>query len=230
MSETSVLFEPSDGRGASLGVRTILIVDDNRDFAELLSTALDLEDGLRCVGTAATAAEGVRLAGLLQPEMVIMDLQMPGEDGLSGTREIRLSMPDTLVAVLSAHGAASWVEQAAEAGAHAFIVKDGRLPEMVAALRRVHRGSVLTTPVVVRGADRDQPDRLRDPLPVLTTSEHDVLISMSRGVRPRHTARDLGISAHDCRELTKSLHSKLRATSTVQTLSRARHFGLLVAD
>jgi DNA-binding NarL/FixJ family response regulator len=199
MSETSVLYDSSTRQGVSNGVRTILIVDDNRDFAELLATVLDLAEGLRCVGIAATAAEGIRLASVLKPEMVIMDLQMPGEDGLCATREIRQAMPETLVAVLSAHGTAEWVALAADAGAHAFLVKDGRLPEMVAALRRVHSGSALRVPEVSREA-RPAPSR-REP---------EVVSPGSPESGPRDPARDPKTSGHQSRDLAKSLQSRLR--------------------
>jgi DNA-binding NarL/FixJ family response regulator len=203
MSETSLLFDASTRQGVSNGVRTILIVDDNRDFAELLATALDLAGGLRCVGIAGTAAEGLRLASVLKPEMVIMDLQMPGEDGLCATRGIRQALPETLVAVLSAHGTAEWVALAADAGAHAFIVKDGRLPEMIAALRRVHRGSVLRAaagprePQPVPG--RREPDR-----------KQDVVRPASVETGSRQKARDPETSGHQPRELARSLQSRLR--------------------
>jgi DNA-binding NarL/FixJ family response regulator len=202
MSETSVLFDSSTRQGVSNGVRTILIVDDNRDFAELLATVLDLAEGLRCVGIAATAAEGIRLASVLKPEMVIMDLQMPGEDGLCATREIRQAMPETLVAVLSAHGTAEWVALAADAGAHAFLVKDGRLPEMVAALRRVHSGSALR-PREASGKARPAP----------SPHEQDVVSPVSPvspETGPRDPARAPGTSGHQSRELARSLQSKLR--------------------
>jgi DNA-binding NarL/FixJ family response regulator len=199
MSETSVLYDSSTRQGVSNGVRTILIVDDNRDFAELLATVLDLADGLRCVGIAATAAEGIRLASVLKPEMVIMDLQMPGEDGLCATREIRQAMPETLVAVLSAHGTAEWVALAADAGAHAFLVKDGRLPEMVAALRRVHSGSAPRVPEVSREA-RPAPSR----------REQEVVSPGSPESGPRDPVRDPETSGHQSRDLAKSLQSRLR--------------------
>jgi DNA-binding NarL/FixJ family response regulator len=199
MSETSVLFDSSTRPGVSNGVRTVLIVDDNRDFAELLATALDLAEGLQCIGIAGTAAEGIRLASVLKPEMVIMDLQMPGEDGLCATREIRQVMPETLVAVLSAHGTAEWVALAADAGAHAFIVKDGRLPEMVTALRRVHSGSVLATPDGGRAARA-----------VAGRREQDVVSPGSLDPGPRPPAPDRETSGHQSRELARSLQSRLR--------------------
>src|SRR4051812_4461303 len=94
---------------AEVGVRTILVVDDHRSFAEMLAAALDTVDGLTCVATAGTAAEGITLAGRLKPSIVIMDIQMPGQDGLLATRRIREVAPDTLIAVVTAYRDQQWI-------------------------------------------------------------------------------------------------------------------------
>jgi DNA-binding NarL/FixJ family response regulator len=206
-------------------LKTILVVDDNPMFAEMLSYALDTSAGLACLATASTAADGVRLAALLKPDVAIIDIQMPGRDGLFAAREIRHHTPGTLVAVVSAHGDAKWVALAAEAGAHAFIVKTGRLSEMVDALHQICSEDAIAIPAGVAEAGRQPRDGA---VPVLTVDELKVLTSMGLGTSPRSTARDLGISMHTCRGLTRSLSRKLTASSAVETVSRGRHFGLIV--
>jgi DNA-binding NarL/FixJ family response regulator len=132
------------------GVRTILVVDDHRSFADMLSAALDTVDGLTCVATAVTAAEGIALAARLRPSIVIMDIQMPGQDGLMATRKIREVAPDTLIAVVTAHRDQEWIARAAQAGASAFIPKTGSLLEMLDVLRRIHHGQLVVAPSAYR--------------------------------------------------------------------------------
>jgi DNA-binding NarL/FixJ family response regulator len=210
-------------------VKTVLVVDDNPLFAELLSYALDTSVGLRCLATASTAADGMRLAALLRPDLVLIDIQMPGQDGLFAAREIRRATPGTLVAMVSAHGDARWAALAAEAGAHAFIAKTGRLPELVDALHRICLADTIALPAVVVDAGSEGGDGAGDRVPVLTIEELGVLTAMGLGSGRRSTARELGISMRTCRGVTRSLGLKLAATGPVETVSRGRHFGLIAA-
>src|SRR5215210_5947824 len=96
-----------------LRLTRILIVDDHRSFADLLSAALDTVPGMRCVGTASSAAQGLARAVALRPDIVVMDIQMARQDGLQATRHIRDAVPETLVAVVTAHRDPDWVSRAA---------------------------------------------------------------------------------------------------------------------
>src|SRR4051812_39024375 len=85
------------------GETTVLIVDDHRSFADLLAAALETVPGVRCLGTAVSAAEGIQRVRELPPSVVVMDIQMPGTDGLVATRRLRAASPQTAVAVVTAH-------------------------------------------------------------------------------------------------------------------------------
>jgi CheY-like chemotaxis protein len=112
------------------------VVDDHRTFAELLSGAL-VAAGMDAVGIAFSTAQGVAMAQELQPDIVVMDIQMPRQDGLSATRQIREATPNAVVAVVTAHHDPEWVVRAAQAGTSAFISKDGSLSEMIDVVSRV---------------------------------------------------------------------------------------------
>ena len=117
---------------------TILFVDDHCNFAALLSAALNTVPGMRCVGTAATAADGIALAKNLQPNIVAIDIRLiSGEDGLATTRRVKEVAPDAVVAMISAYRDPEWITRAARAGASAFIPKTGSLSDMLDMLYRI---------------------------------------------------------------------------------------------
>src|ERR1700712_3405876 len=125
------VIQSSSGQLSTQRTMSILIIDDHRSFAELLSAALDTVPGMTCVGIATTAATGIARAAELRPTVVVTDIHMPGQDGLFATRRIREVAPDSLIAVVTAYTEPEWISRAARAGACAFIPKDGSLTEMI---------------------------------------------------------------------------------------------------
>jgi DNA-binding NarL/FixJ family response regulator len=208
-------------------VRTmsVLVVDDHRIFAELLSGALAAA-GMRPLGTATSAAQALAMTRDLQPDIVVMDIQMPGQDGLAATRRIRELSPGTIVAVVTAHRDPDWVVRAAQAGASAFVPKNGSLDEMIDVLTRVRGDQMLVAPSAFGGGVPSEGPKTED-RPSLTRREQEVLECLGRGMPAKAIARVLGISLETCRGYVKSLHVKLGVRSQLEAVIRAQELGLL---
>jgi len=206
----------------------VLVVDDHRAFADLLSGAL-AASGMECVGTANSGAQAVTMAAALQPDIVVMDIQMPREDGLSATRRIREAAPGAVVAVVTAHRDPDWVVRAAQAGASAFIPKDGSLAEMLDVLGRVRMGQMLVAPSTFAAgrAGTATPRAVREVAPELTRREQQVLDCLGKGMQVKAIARIFGITQETCRGYVKSLHVKLGARSQLEAVVKAQQLGLL---
>jgi len=206
----------------------VLVVDDHRTFADLLAGAL-ASAGMDAVGTANSAAQAVAMAQDLQPDIVVMDIEMPRQDGLAATRRIREVAPNAVVAVVTAHRDPDWVVRAAQAGASAFIPKDGSLAEMIDVLSRVQAGQMLVAPSTFSGGPTCAPaaDPERAAQPTLTRREQEVLDCLGRGMQVKAIARVLGITLETCRGYVKSLHAKLGVRSQLEAVVKAQQLGLL---
>lgn len=209
----------------------ILVVDDHRSFAELLSLALTAEPDLECVAIAGSGTEAIVAARDLSPDIVVMDIEMPRQDGLAATRRIREVAPNAVIVVVTAHRDPQWVVRATQAGASAFVPKNGSLPEMLDVLRRARPGGMLVAPSAFAAAPSASlpPQPTNANVPVLTHREHDVLVWLGRGMAPKAIARVLGISLNTCRGYVKSLLAKLGVNSQLEAVVKAQQLGLIEA-
>ncbi len=207
---------------AAVPETTVLIVDDHQSFADLLAAALDGVEGIRCVGTVSSASEAVERVLDLRPSVVVMDIEMPGTDGLVATRSVRLASPETAVAVVTAHQDAEWVARAARAGASVFIPKGGPLAEMIALLHGARPGTMKVAPSALATIDADEVVGHH-----LTAREREVLVYIGQGLEPKSIAKVMGISVHTCRGYLKSVYATLRVSSRIAAVNRARELGLI---
>jgi DNA-binding NarL/FixJ family response regulator len=205
---------------------TVLIVDDHRSFADLLAAALDSVAGIRCLGTASSAAEGMRQVEALSPSVVVMDIQMPGIDGLVATRRLRNASPSTAVAVVTAHHDGEWVARAAQAGASAFIPKNGSLAEMIAMLKSAQPGRMQVASSVLSGTASARSGYAEAPHD-LTSRQREVLGYIAQGLQTKSIAKVMGISVHTCRGYTKAVYAKLQVSSRIEAVNRARQLRLI---
>lgn len=206
--------------------RRVLVVDDHRTFAELLSLAVSAEPDLECVAIAGSGAEAVAAAQELQPDVVVMDIEMPRQDGLTATRRIREVAPAAVIVVVTAHRDPQWVVRATQAGASAFVPKNGSLPEMLDVLRRARSGGMLVAASGFASALASEAPAAPE-APNLTHRELDVLVCLGRGMAPKAIARVLGISLNTCRGYVKSLLAKLGVNSQLEAVVKAQRLGLI---
>ena len=123
-----------------MGIMDILLVDDHAATREEMVSLIQEEEDLHVVGQAADGEEGVRLARQLHPDVVVMDVVMPGMNGIAATEAVRASEPETHILALSNHTGANLVEVVLRAGATGYVRKDRAYEELVPAIRAVVRG------------------------------------------------------------------------------------------
>lgn len=221
-----IAADPVEPDPATAQPTTVLIVDDHRSFADLLAAALNTVPSLRCVGTASTAPEGIARAAELRPGIVVMDIRLHQHDGLAACRRIREASPETVIAVVTAHREPEWISRSAQAGASAFIPKNGSLKEMLHVLSNLRSGQMMVAPSAYDGPPMSPPGS-GEPAPSMTPRELDVLRCLGKGMAAKGIARVLGISMHTCRGHVKSLHSKLGASSQLEAVVKAQALGLI---
>jgi DNA-binding NarL/FixJ family response regulator len=205
----------------------VLIIDDHTMLAELLSTSLQFEPDLDLVGHAATAAEGLTLVGMRRPDVVLMDLGLPDQDGIVTTRKILAAYPEIRVVMLTGSADPKAVSSAAAAGVCAFLPKNGGVRDILLALRTARQGSMMVAPQVIAGMSTDEALQEAPALPRLTPREQEVLEALGRGLDTRRMARHLGITPNTCRGYIKSLLLKLGCHSQLEAVARAHELRLI---
>lgn len=211
--------------------KTVLIIEDQRAFADALALAISLEPDLECVGMASTAADGLALAGENIPDVVLVDLGLPDNRGVELVVDLRAKCPDASVIVLTGRSDGRVLREVAGARADGFISKSAPLHAVMHAVRSASSGGAGVTVSSESLAVLDEgpaPDRGgADATVRLTSRELDILRLLNDGKRVADMAEALHMSVHTCRDHVKGILTKLSAHSQVEALARARQLGLL---
>lgn len=211
---------------------SVLVVDDHPLFREGLADVVRAMPGVSTVMEAADGADAVATATELQPDVVVMDLHMPGTSGIEATRHILATLPRTRVLVLTMLENDESVVSALRAGARGYIVKGATRREIARAIEGVAAGDVVLGPVVGakvlglfnRGADRG--DGRVVPFPELTDRELEVLDLVARGLANAAIARRLFLSEKTVRNIVSAIFGKLGVASRAEVVARARDAGM----
>jgi DNA-binding NarL/FixJ family response regulator len=200
----------------------VLVADDHAIVRTGIRHVLESEPGFDVVGEAATGAEAIEAARKLRPDVVVLDISMPGASGLSVVGELRRSVPEARVLILSMHDNTEYVLESLRTGAHGYLLKDTAATELRGAIRTVRRGESYFSPpiasrlsAVLRGAGDVGPSLLGQ----LTARERQVLVGVAEGRTNREIAVDLGISHRTVETHRESLMRKL-GVRTVAGLTR----------
>lgn len=197
---------------------SILIADDHPVVRQGLRTFLELQEDLEVVGEAGGGEEAVAMARQLLPDVVLMDLVMPGLDGIEATRRIRAESPTTRVIVLTSFAEDEKVFPSIKAGAAGYLLKDVEPEALAEAIRTVQRGEALLHPTVAAklmqefGAERRAPGELER----LTERELEVLRLVARGMSNREIAGELVLSEKTVKTHVSNILAKLHLADRTQ--------------
>jgi DNA-binding NarL/FixJ family response regulator len=195
---------------------TILVADDHPVVRQGLRTFLATQEDLDVVGEAATCTEAAECAAELRPDVVLLDLVMPGGDGIEAARKIRDASPESKVIVLTSYPDDATVLPALEAGAAGYLLKDVEPRELADGVRRVHRGESLLHPSVAQRVIREAVGPAAPERDALTPRELDVLRLIARGLPNKLIARELGIAERTVKTHVSSIFAKLGVTDRTQ--------------
>jgi DNA-binding NarL/FixJ family response regulator len=208
----------------------ILIADDHPLFRKGMRTLLESLPDFLVVGEAATGEEAVDMAASLQPEVVLMDLQMPEGGGLPAIHQIMNASPHIHILVVTLFEDDDSVFAALRAGARGYILKDAQEDEMLRAIRAVGSGEAIFSPAIaVRLMDYFVTTRAELPkevFPELTEREREILNLIARGETNPKIAERLTISVKTVRNHVANIYSKLQVADRAQAAIRAREAGL----
>jgi DNA-binding NarL/FixJ family response regulator len=195
-----------------------LVVDDHRSYAEALSFALARTEGIESIGCAFSVDEAIERVRQDQPDVVLLDWQLPDVDGVEGIGRIRAVRSATKIILISGHAAGNLERLATSAGASALLPKESSIADIVSTVRRCAKGEVITT------ATSTIPPEQRV---ALTRRETEILWLLAKGKDAPRIASELFISVHTVRGYIKDLRRKFAATSQLQVIALARAQGLL---
>lgn len=196
----------------------VLLVDDHTLFREGLAALLSYHDDFVVVGEAADAAGALTQAHALNPDLVLMDIDMPGEDGVIATRRLKEALPDIAVVMVTVHDDTDKLLEAIKAGAQGYLLKNIRSVELIDQLRGLARGEAaisrrIATRMLEEFGRKDEP---AEPEAELTTRELEVLELVAARLSNKEIAAKLFISEHTVKNHIKNVLGKLHLRSRRQ--------------
>lgn len=212
----------------------ILLADDHALFREGLAGLIAAQPDFEVVGEAGDGLEALVKARDLAPDLILMDITMPGCDGLEATRRIKRELPAAVIVILTVRDEDDKLFEAVRSGAQGYILKSIRSPDMVDLLRRAVRGEAALTPALAgrmleefRRLSQRASEMPRGQILALTPREQEVLTLAAEGRTDQEIAEGLVISVHTVKSHMRNILAKLHVSSRYEAAQLARERGLL---
>ena len=212
----------------------VLVVDDHAVVREGIRSVLERQPGFEVVGEAADGAAALKLATATNPDVVVLDVSMPGGSGLRTAADLRTQVPEARVLILSMYDNAEYVLEAVRAGASGYLLKDSAATDLRQAVTKVHAGESYFSSAVeaqLTAAKRGEIDRESQSgkLGMLSGREREVLARIARGLTNKEIGTELGISHRTVETHRESLMRKLRIHTVAGLTKFALETGLATA-
>ncbi|HEX6303948.1 MAG TPA: response regulator transcription factor [Anaerolineales bacterium] len=212
----------------------VLLADDHDLFREGLAGIIALQPDMEVVGDASDGLEAIIKANELEPDLILMDIQMPGTDGLEATGKIMKELPETTIVVLTVRDEEEKLFEAIKNGARGYLLKNIRSKEMLKMLRGAMEGEAAISPSLAgrmleefRRLSKLAPVDLDEEMVSLTQREQEVLSLAATGASDKEISEQLYISVHTVKSHMRNILSKLQVNSRREAARLAKHKGLL---
>ena len=218
LSSDAVTDTPVDNE---IRIIRVLVVDDHQVVREGLRRIIELNNEIEVVGEASNGEEAITKATALSPDVITMDLKMPGMDGIVATQEIKQKMPDVAIIMFTLY-AEDFVKQAIEAGASGYLLKDSNCEQITKAIHQVHDGFWPIAPSLTRDlvAEFTQLSRSGRSL-ILTKRQTEVLKLIADGMSSKEIGSQLFISTSTVKREIRQILNKLKVNDRAQAVSQA---------
>ena len=208
----------------------VLIADDHPLFRHGLFALLNISPDFEVVGEATSGEEVVTMAAKLQPDVILMDIHMPGGNGIEATRRILHTSPNIRILIITMFEDDASVFTAMRAGARGYVLKDAQKADMLAAIQAVGRGEAIFSPTIATHLidffAAPRPAVPPQAFPELTEREREILDLIAKGHSNTEIATRLVLSPNTVRNYVSNVFSKLQVADRAQAIIRARESGL----
>jgi two-component system, NarL family, response regulator NreC len=208
----------------------VLLADDHQLFRDGLRALLQRSPGFAVAGEASDGLEALRLTHELHPDIVLLDISMPGLNGVEATRRIAAEMPKTCVLILSMHADRRFVAETLRAGASGYLLKDSAFPEVVRAIQSALEGHVFLSPAITDVVAQEFAGRVQTPqnsaFQLLSPREREVLQLLAEGRATKEIASKLAVSGKTVETHRRQIMEKLDLHSVAELTKYAIREGL----
>jgi len=212
----------------------VLLADDHVLVRQGIRQFLEDADDIVVVGEAADGAQAVRLAEQLKPDLVLLDIQMPGMNGIDATHQIKARLPEVRVLILTAYDEDPYVFALLQAGANGYLLKTIEVEELLRAVRAVCRGESVLSPEVtdkvLRQFQKGRPAAASQQIEPLTPREIAILRLAAQGLTNKAIGREVGISGRTVQGHLANIYGKLGVASRTEAVTEALKRGWIVLE